>query len=597
MELIPTKSRIQLVREVIDYINSRYPSADLSPGLVFRDLLVEAPMQFIGDTVAMTNFIGQILDLSALEQLVSDPKTRIETATALGIDQTAMNDIITKVIELYAANYNIVRRVGTYASGVLTFYSIEKPTDIIRIPAGTIVRVPNTGISFQTIQNAVLDGNNLDFNRDYDTLNNRWFVKVSAQCTIVGSIGNVPANSITQIDDTSIKLSVTNEDRFTGGTNSEDDYTLLTRIKRVYRGNFQGTADSLLANVLAYSGVRDAVIAYLPNDPNKIDDSINSIDIFVYANNRVNLENSLPVTSNFNSNFIKLSTNYVSNIRTLAIPQDNNSDFYVPSFAYSLSYTADGTSYISFSYIKDNYISVLPYSDNTYSNNSYKIKLVLNGDPQNPIYGSFPDFSDNQYLNSNSRLYVFVNQDGNWIDTTSDCTYKKDGNDQAIILTGSSNSPVIALKIHPKSTDIIKVNYDYDSVISDLSTYLFSSSRKFVGQNIYLYPATPVGIIAKIKIQVDPSYGTADREAMAKQKYIELLNSYRLGAELNQTAFVSEFLKIDGIVDVKIPFDVFTRDQDTRTGSNDIILSAKEYPVILKDADIQIIGTYEKINI
>jgi len=325
MELIPTKSRTQLVREVIDYINSRYPSADLSPGLVFRDLLVEAPMQFIGDTVAMTNFIGQILDLSALEQLVSNPKTRIETAIALGIDQTAMNDIITKVIELYAANYNIVRRIGTYASGVLTFYSIEKPTDIIRIPAGTIVRVPNTGISFQTIQDAALDGNNLDFNRDYDTLKNRWFVKVSAQCTIVGSIGNVPANSITQIDDTSIKLSVTNEDRFTGGSNSEDDYTLLTRVKRVYRGNFQGTADSLLANVLAYPGVRDAIIAYLPNDPNKVDDSINSIDIFVYANNRVNFTESAQPA--FNSNFIALSSKYISNIRTLTIPQDNNSDF------------------------------------------------------------------------------------------------------------------------------------------------------------------------------------------------------------------------------------------------------------------------------
>jgi len=232
-----------------------------------------------------------------------------------------------------------------------------------------------------------------------------------------------------------------------------------------------------------------------------------------------------------------------------------------------------------------------------HSTNSCKIKLVLNGDPNNPIYGSFPDFSDNQSLNSNSRLYVFVNQDGNWIDTTSDCKYQKDGNDQAIILTGFSSSPTIALKIHPKSTDIIKVNYDYDSVISDMSTYLFSSSRKFVGQNIYFYPATPVGIIAQIQIQVDPSYGTTDREAMAKQKYIELINSYRLGAELNQTTFVSEFLKIAGIVDVKIPFDIFTRDQNTRTGSSDIILSAKEYPVILNDADIKIIGTYEKINI
>jgi len=587
MALVPSKSRSQLIREVVDYINSRYKLADLSKGVVFRDLLIEAPMQFIATTVNMTNFIGQVLDFSVLEKLVIDPAARIETAASLGIEQSLMDNVISQIIDLFGSNYNLTRKEGTRSSGVLTFYSLERPTTAIRILAGTTVRVPDTGISFQTLKDVTLDGTNLNYNLNYDSNNNRWFVTVPAQCGITGVVGNVPANSITQIDGGGIPLFVTNDNAFSGGTNPEDDASFLSRIRRVLRGNFKGTADSILASVFAYPGVKDAKIAFLPDDPNKIRESINAIDIFVYSGTSTNIDSTITVS---NPTYVQLPLNYVSNINSIVDTTASNYAF--PTISYSLLQKEDGTSFILFSSITGKYIKVSPYGIDR-----CRLQLNLSGDSNNPVFGEFPDFVDGENLSTDGRIKVYILQGGRWVDTTVFWAYSQFGSSQSLRSTPHflGTSPIVSIVISPKYKDVLRVNSDYNSDIEYISQYLLHQSRKFVGQDIKVFSATPVGIVADITIQVSPDYGTSDREAIAKQKFIELLNSYTLGVELNQTAFISELLKIAGVLDVK--FNVFTRNRDTRNGISDILLGSKEYPTLIDMDDLKITGTYSPIGL
>lgn len=123
-------------------------------------------------------------------------------------------------LDLHGANplIQLPRETGTEAMGLLTF-SIPEPvaSDTI-IPESTVV-ANNEGLQFITDSEAVIVAGDTS-------------VDVFGVCLTVGVDGNVPAGSITVVDDTNIDdtVSVINNDVFAGGVDYEDDDSYRERL-------------------------------------------------------------------------------------------------------------------------------------------------------------------------------------------------------------------------------------------------------------------------------------------------------------------------------------------------------------------------------
>ncbi len=287
-DIVPIKTRIELITEVINFIRSRYPNADLIPGTVFRDLLIEAPMDYIADTYQMVNILSYILNLENLTNLVLSTDSQLQFAQLYDIDVAELQTLIGNVLDLYASNYGISRNLGTKASGVLVFYINAQPTTKdLTVAVGTTCRVPNTDLVFQVTSGGTLYASSspsYDANAEYDSANGVWRIELPAESVGTGASRNVPASSVIQADDTSSGLQVTNYSRFVGGQDEETDISLLGKIRGAYTGNFQGTPASILAQVKSFSTVKDVTMSYLSTDDNKVrKDIMNAVDIFVYA--------------------------------------------------------------------------------------------------------------------------------------------------------------------------------------------------------------------------------------------------------------------------------------------------------------------------
>lgn len=114
-------------------------------------------------------------------------------------------------LEKRAAEFGIYRKQGTKSIGQVTFTG----NDGTIIPAGTLIQT-ESGLQFQTKAEVTIT-------------NGQAIVDIEA--TEIGSQYNVPANTIIEMPVQIVGvISVTNEQATTGGTNDEDDESLLNRL-------------------------------------------------------------------------------------------------------------------------------------------------------------------------------------------------------------------------------------------------------------------------------------------------------------------------------------------------------------------------------
>ena len=157
--------------------------------------------------------------------------TRLSTSSGIDVDT-------------FIADFGYSRQAGTVSSGALTF-SRFTPTNQGFVPVGAIVSVPSNNLQFQV----VADDSNFYFNPSM----NGYVLDISyvdmiipAVCTITGTIGNVVANTITSINNTSVTTgidSVTNASDFAGGTDTASDTAtkagFLLYIQSLSRATYQ----------------------------------------------------------------------------------------------------------------------------------------------------------------------------------------------------------------------------------------------------------------------------------------------------------------------------------------------------------------------
>lgn len=165
-------------------------------------------------------------------------------ATATG------DDLDAAVVDRYP---ELTRNLASGAVGTLTF-DRGTNTGAINIPAALTVRatVNGTTYSFTTDAATVIDA-------AADT------VDVNATCTVTGTGGNVAAGTVTTIagtiaDDLTGDVTVTNADRFVGGSDDESDDDYRARAQAYPSTLSDGTVSALELAAVGVPGVSYATV-------------------------------------------------------------------------------------------------------------------------------------------------------------------------------------------------------------------------------------------------------------------------------------------------------------------------------------------------
>jgi hypothetical protein len=178
---------------------------------------------------------------------VGTPERKIVDAVAEAISEASvaqylvgsLMDIDTKSgleLEQYVATYGFGRLQGKAAKGVVRVQvNMPSVTDYVFQLGTQFYTTPGlagmaTTLYFASTQAVVLTAGNLT-------------TDVPVQCTIVGSQGNVPPNSITYVGDVIGGSTVTNLSAMTGGVDTETDTELRQRFKDTLLRNMAGTRD------------------------------------------------------------------------------------------------------------------------------------------------------------------------------------------------------------------------------------------------------------------------------------------------------------------------------------------------------------------
>lgn len=561
---INRKTESQIAADLVDFIKSRYPSADLIPNTVLRDLLVEGPARLLYDNQFISSFYDAVTNFNTVKNMLNSNMARLNLANALSVDVSVIDMMIANIINLYAENYNLTRKVGNKATGILTFYKVSGvPETAMTIPAGTTCSVPGTNLKFITRTSVTMPANpTIDY---YDSVSNVYRIRVEAEALGVGTVYNVGSGLITSSGASSVPLSVTNSGAFVGGLDAETDLELLQRVKLVYTGNFKGTAPSILSRILETPFVQDASIAYKADDPNKRRSGLSQIDVFVRAQGATTYSDS----ALFNGNPHPLTKTWVTDIDSITI---NNSvgitSYSIPAIFYQVGYdTTAGTSSVTFIenieqlsnaggiyYASDNYQLIMPSG----SANVY-VAFKING----LAYADAPTINTSMGEVMRDR-YTIRLADGTDITDVCDLEVRAEAdNHTCISIPVAYSSPLsniqqLNISVHPKvGTDTVATTYNYNPNMELIEQELHNDAYEFIGQDIMVYPADAVTLYMKATVQVDPSVSIVEKTAEIQSAVTAYLTRLSMGASVEMSAVIDVILSIPGVTDVRIPFDLF----------------------------------------
>jgi len=150
-------------------------------------------------------------------------------------------------LEDFVGLFGFGRLQGHYASGVLTVTLTNAATSPMLIPVGTQF---STSPDSTNSSSSFVSTTAVTLNKGSKT------VSVPVQCTVVGSAGNVAANTVTTYAAGLGIASVTNSAAMVGGTDDETDDELRARFKKTILRNITGTEDFYIGMAMQVDGVK-----------------------------------------------------------------------------------------------------------------------------------------------------------------------------------------------------------------------------------------------------------------------------------------------------------------------------------------------------
>ncbi len=209
---------------------------------------MKTAQEFARDIIAQAKLLDPSISLEPLtiERKIVDSVAEI--ISDVQIDQYVIQyqfDIDAKFgtdLDKFVALFGFARRGGVKATGIVTFSRATGSEQDLQVKAGTQVVRPSTGFSAAQV---------FFTNADVFLPRGQLTVDAPIEAAVSGLLGNVPANTIIQIGNTTTQLSaVFNDAPTANGSDPETDAELKIRFKNTLFRNISGTQDQYLALAL-----------------------------------------------------------------------------------------------------------------------------------------------------------------------------------------------------------------------------------------------------------------------------------------------------------------------------------------------------------
>lgn len=239
-----TRSQDEVIIDLITNILRSSEKADVLPGQVLRDVVVNAP------STTMSDLYNQINQLS-INQSISNA-----------------NLMTTEDLDNLVSNFGIKRKGATNSFGQATFYTPSLPTANVTIPAGTSLGTnlgtTATEITFSTQFDIVF---NVDLQGVYFNPNTgNYEISVNIIADNPGTTSNLGPFTITKIRNGNFPFNVTNRNATTGGVDQESNNDLAVRSLNILLGSNVGTKTGYAGLVSSQNNILDSIVVG-PGDP------------------------------------------------------------------------------------------------------------------------------------------------------------------------------------------------------------------------------------------------------------------------------------------------------------------------------------------
>lgn len=262
--MLPTVSRQQIVRDASLSIFRSHPEADIKPGSILRDTVID-PFSTEAERIRFILGFVQASQTSATLLPIDDPGN---TGDSIPVDQSeyklalkqafflrdndSVQNMIDNMFDHLAARRGIVRGTGKRGQGEVTIFMTTRPQTDIIIPVGTVVT--GGSMTFRTTSQAIISTTGgLSF---YSPSTGRYFTRAFIQAADTGSTGNVAPGQIRSISGVASGVQVLNEAATFGGTDVETNRDLAARADGVLSAVDSGTYRGLNQTAVDVPGVR-----------------------------------------------------------------------------------------------------------------------------------------------------------------------------------------------------------------------------------------------------------------------------------------------------------------------------------------------------
>jgi len=270
---LPTRDRNDVIFSMSRELMANNTSINVVAGSVIRDIMDPMSLEF-ERFYTIQDFIFAAMSLDTLTQYddadgdgVSDPVTssikKRKLSSALGISDTAtLQLLIDEQFDKYASNFNERRHEPRKAVGKALVYVTTPPQNDILVGDGTSLSYPGdmtrgiAPISFLVRGSYIMDVANLDYY--FNASEQRWEMLVNIEAQLTGSAGNVPARSITRVDNASSLLQVVNDEPTLYGSDKETNQELANRVKLARSSFDSGTEPGYASAAYTVPGVLQA---------------------------------------------------------------------------------------------------------------------------------------------------------------------------------------------------------------------------------------------------------------------------------------------------------------------------------------------------
>lgn len=233
----------ELIQQALTYITAWRPDVDTSVGTLIKDIVIDVPATILGTAY---------LDLQ-----------QIQKASSVNY----INELTDKQVEDLAANYNLTRKAGSYATGIVYFYKNATPTTDITIgntdgTGGVSVTTTNADngqtYGFTTVETKQLTPANAS--SYYNAQRNRYEVPITVMADEIGTAYNVAQQAIQNTKLINDIDGVINYDACAGGLDVETNEQLGERIIEAAKARLLGTVPGYKTLVDSFNQVVDSSI-------------------------------------------------------------------------------------------------------------------------------------------------------------------------------------------------------------------------------------------------------------------------------------------------------------------------------------------------